>query len=391
MVVSTRDRNIDSSRREDSRKGMVDRCEVFNVYPHVDPFEGGAGDVNFNVVDVQLVDVPLDDAGGAITIKRARLNCLQHYHGLLQGDPWTPRIGDMVLVYWLTEAEGIVLGSVTSAQQEPICRSEATSEHQEIVHKRAPWEQPLLDAHTKAYVAFQYPKHPDCFKWWPKTRDYITMHDCPYGHARPFCDKLAPCTCLDDLQSGTWWKVFSDISPTELDKPQRVKFHHECGSVEYWDHDGTFHLHGAVAGVLRGYINHAPKGTIEVKSASNVANGSRMIVVAPDDASHTDDYGEIAWDLVNIEKMCLVRGYKDGAVRLRSSLDPTGLVGRAEVFLGADGHCYLWNGVADASVEIFADGQMKLKSPRIVLDGHVEITGDLSVRGTLDAPLSGVM
>lgn len=363
MVLNTRDRSIDSSRREDSRKGQVDRCEVTNVWPHVDPFEGGQGDVNFNVVDVQLIDRPLNSDGSATHIKRARINCLQHYHGLFQGNPWNPRIGDMVLVYWISEREGLVLGSVTSAQQEPVCRSEATAEHQEIVCKRSPWEQPIQDAHTKNYIIFPPPKHPDCFKWWPITRDYITIHDCPYGHARPECDKNAPCTCLDDLQSGTWWKVFSDISPTELDKPQRVKFHHECGSVEYWDHDGTFHLQGAVAGVLKGYINHAPTGTIEVKSASSAATGSRMIVVAPDDASHTDDYGEIVWDQVNVEKMCLVRGYKDGAVRLRSSTDPTGLVGRCEVFLGVDGHCYLWNGVDNASIEFFAGGVTTITAP----------------------------
>jgi hypothetical protein len=362
MVLNTRDRNIDSSRREDARKGTVDRCEVIEVHPHVDPFDGGAGDRDFNVVDVQLIDRPRDSSGAAPLVKRTRINCLQHYHGCTQGDPWTPRIGDMVLVYWIKEREGLVIGSIPSVQQEPICRSEATSEHQEIVHKRAPWEQPLPNQDGN-YVLFPSPKHPDCFKWWPKTRDYITMHDCPYGHARPFCDKLAPCTCLDDLQSGTWWKVFSDISPTLLDKPQRVKFHHLCGSIEYWDADGTFHLQGAVAGALKGYINHAPKGTIEVKSASGAANGSRMIVVAPDDASHTDDYGEIAWDQVDVEKMCLVRGYKDGAVRLRSSADPTGLVGRCEVFLGVDGHCYLWNGVDNASIEFFAGGVTTITAP----------------------------
>ena len=37
MVANTRDRNIDSSRREDSRVGTVDRCEVIRVYPHVAP------------------------------------------------------------------------------------------------------------------------------------------------------------------------------------------------------------------------------------------------------------------------------------------------------------------------------------------------------------------
>ena len=55
MVANTRDRNIDSSRREDSRVGTVDRCEVIRVYPHVAPL--ASGDKNFNTVDLQLIDV----------------------------------------------------------------------------------------------------------------------------------------------------------------------------------------------------------------------------------------------------------------------------------------------------------------------------------------------
>jgi len=268
MVLNTRDRNIDSSRREDARKGTVDRCEVIEVHPHVDPFDGGAGDRDFNVVDVQLIDRPRDSSGAAPLVKRTRINCLQHYHGCVQGDPWTPRIGDMVLIYWIKEREGLVIGTIPSVQQEPICRSEATSEHQEIVCKRAPWEQPGMNQDGN-YVVFPLPKHPDCFKWWPITRDYITIHDCPYGHNRAQCDKKAPCTCLDDLQSGTWWKVFSDISPTIYDKPRRVKFHHHCGSYYFFDEDGTVHLENRVAENPRAHITLYPNASVVIRSADD--------------------------------------------------------------------------------------------------------------------------
>jgi hypothetical protein len=360
MVLNTVDRNNDSARREDNRRGTVDRCEVIAVHPHVDPFEGGAGDRDFNVVDVQLIDRPRGTDGAAPLVKRTRINCLQHYHGCVQGDPWTPRIGDMVLVYWIKEREGLVIGTIPSVQQEPICRSEATSEHQEIVHKRAPWEQPLPNQDGN-YVLFPSPKHPDCFKWWPKTRDYITVHDCPYGHARPFCDKLAPCTCLDDLQNGTWWKVFSDISPTVLDKPQRVKFHHHCGSIHFFDEDGVIRMENMVAEIAKGHIMFYPPGDIVAESAPETINvGSRLNLFAPD-SNYEDEGGYIkSCELVDKSSQSVFRIYKSGDLRATAVLDQ---VIASELFCKTDGYCWLGNCPMDAYFEIKADGTANIKSP----------------------------
>ena len=72
MVSNTRDRNIDSSRREDSRKGQVDRCEVINDRPHVRRYPA---DKDFNTVDVQLIDRPRIE-GGPLTIEYVKLNSL---------------------------------------------------------------------------------------------------------------------------------------------------------------------------------------------------------------------------------------------------------------------------------------------------------------------------
>ena len=131
MVSNTRDRNIDSSRREDSRKGQVDRCEVINVRPHVRPYPA---DKDFNTVDVQLIDRPRIE-GEPLTIEYVKLNSLQRHHGLFQGHPWNPRIGDMIYVYWLAEREALVLGICTSIEQEPLCRSKADDQQQEFVFK----------------------------------------------------------------------------------------------------------------------------------------------------------------------------------------------------------------------------------------------------------------
>jgi len=237
MVSNTRDRNIDSSRREDSRKGQVDRCEVINVRPHVRPYPA---DKDFNTVDVQLIDRPRIE-GEPLTIEYVKLNSLQRHHGLFQGHPWNPRIGDMIYVYWLAEREALVLGICTSIEQEPLCRSKADDQQQEFVFKLSPWEEPGKNQDGN-YVSFPPPKHPTCWKWWPKTRDFIWIFDCKNGHDCASCDRTAPCNGLDDLIARTYFKIFSDISNTIKDKIWRFKFHHNSGSVLVFDNDGSVHL-----------------------------------------------------------------------------------------------------------------------------------------------------
>lgn len=256
MVSNVRDRNIDSSRREDSRKGQVDRCEVINVRPHVAPYPD---DKDFNTVDVQLIDRPRIN-GKPLHIKYVKLNSLQRYHGRFQGEPWNARIGDMIYVYWLAEREALVLGLCTSVEQEPVCRSQADAHHQEYVFKLSPWEEPKTND-DKNYIEFPDPKHPECYKWWPKTRDSLWIFDCLEGHNTPSCCGQA-CNSLDDHQSSTCFKNFSDISPTTIDLPRRFKFLHHCGSFWYYDEDGTIHIAGKVSGSLKNQQIFYPSGKI---------------------------------------------------------------------------------------------------------------------------------
>ena len=264
MVSNVRDRSIDSARREDSRKGQVDRCEVVNVRPHVAPYPD---DKDFNTVDVQLIDRPRIN-GKPLHIKYVKLNSLQRYHGKFQGEPWTPRIGDMIYVYWLAEREALVLGLCTSVEQEPVCRSQADAHHQEYVFKLCPWEEPKTND-DKNYVEFPDPKHPECYKWWPKTRDSLWIFDCLEGHNTPSCCGQA-CNSLDDHQSSTCFKNFSDISPTTIDKAWRFKFLHHCGSYWWFDDDGQWRICGASGGKELGFIHHYADGKIEINSPVEV-------------------------------------------------------------------------------------------------------------------------
>jgi hypothetical protein len=259
MVANTRDRNIDSSRREDSRVGTVDRCEVIRVYPHVAPL--ASGDKNFNTVDLQLIDRPYEDDGSLPIIERAEVNTIQHDHGRFQGRPFNYRVGDLVLVYWLSERRGIILGALPTDEQEPVCRSQADSDHQEFVFKLCPWEAPHQDPITKSFTEFPDPKHPECYKWWPKTRDSLWIFDCLEGHNTPSCCGQA-CNSLDDHQSSTCFKNFSDISPTTIDLPRRFKFLHRCGSYWYYDNDGSIHIAGKVSGNIKNRQIFYPSGKI---------------------------------------------------------------------------------------------------------------------------------
>lgn len=279
MVSNTRDRNVDSSRREDARKGQIDRCEIINVRPHVAPYPA---DEDFNTVDVQLVDRPLQEDGTFATIERIKINCMQREHGLFQGNPWNPRIGDLVLIYWISEKEAMVLSSITSVEQEPVCRSQADQNHQEYVHKLSPWRQPIQCATTKNFVIFPPPEHPDCRKWWPKTRDSIWIFDCLEGHNTPSCCAQAPCNGLDDHQSSTCFKNFSDISPTTIDKQWRFKFLHHCGSYWYFDEDAVWRICGASSGKELGFIHHYTDGKIEINSPVEVLIKAPLITLDGD-------------------------------------------------------------------------------------------------------------
>lgn len=274
MVSNVRDRNIDSSRREDSRKGQVDRCEVVNVRPHVAPYPD---DKDFNTVDVQLIDRPRIN-GKPLHIKYVKLNSLQRYHGKFQGEPWTPRIGDMIYVYWLAEREALVLGLCTSVEQEPVCRSQADAHHQEYVFKLCPWEEPKTND-DKNYIEFPDPKHPECYKWWPKTRDSLWIFDCLEGHNTPSCCGQA-CNSLDDHQSSTCFKNFSDISPTTIDLPRRFKFLHKCGSYWYYDNDGTIELASKLNAALKCHQTFYPSGRILLQ---NDVTGNFVDIKAADE------------------------------------------------------------------------------------------------------------
>lgn len=237
--------NIDVQRRDDRRFGVFERCEVVVVHPHTKPHDPAHPEVpDLNKVTVQLIDRPIDKIKDAIL--RYDLPVVQQYHGKYQGQPWTPRIGDMVIVAWLRDDVGVVMCSIPSAEQEPVCRSLADDYNQEYVFKLTPFEPPTPNAEGN-FTEFPDPHHPTCFKWWPVKPDgslrldTIMVYDCKNGHDCPSCDRLAPCNKPDDIKLRTWYKNFFSDSDTSIDLPWRFKFHHNSESVVIFDNDKTIH------------------------------------------------------------------------------------------------------------------------------------------------------
>lgn len=234
--MTIKGRNFDLMTRDGHFTNVLERCEVIAVHPHVDPFPG---DVHYNHVDLQLIDRPRDAEGRPEQLLDVPVS--QRLHGKFRGVPWNPQIGDMVIIAWLNDDVCFVLCTIPAEEQEPVCRSMADDYQQEVVRKLSPWEPPERDEDGN-YVIFPNPKNPDCFKWWPKTRDSIYIFDCKNGHDCANCGKLAPCNKLDDIKLRTWFKNFSDISTTTIDEKWRFKFHHNSESVFLFDNDKTIHL-----------------------------------------------------------------------------------------------------------------------------------------------------
>lgn len=327
---------------------------------------------------------------------------LQRFHGNAYGSPWTPRIGDLVLMIFLADNFPIVIGNLVNIYQEPVCRPNSTDPNTgrygpcgstdvplyDIVYKISHWEEPRCTSENEFnYTDHPYPRDPPvCAKYFDCTRDCVIVHTCPHGYegADPTCEN---CSTIDYIDAGTYLKVLgprqyyrgaeSARAQSKIDPEWRVKFHHHCGSIKIYDEDGTIHEENKVAEDPRGHIHFDPTGTIDVHSEPQENKGAIMRVVADED-NLSDEHGLIAAELTYLPKMATVRIYKDGSIRIRSGDDGS------EVFLGTNGNCWMWNILEDAYIEFSSGGDCEIKADHITLNGNVSITGGLSISGDIN-------
>lgn len=386
-MVGLKNRLTDSTKRLIRRHLKFEMCLVDQVNWHKEP-----GDKKFNTVDVLKRDRRAFTDDGK---HYYRPKCIVPLAGIGQHLGWlfSPREGDMAMVYFYQERKGIVLFTIPNWAQFPICRPTPY----DIVLKGGQFRRMKRHQPTGDFLYYPYPepKKPYCFRWFHGEdaykagdigpgRDWALLFDyCQLGESCPDCNL---CKTIDSIQRlrNQYFKFYSEDTESRRAYPWRAEFKAHCGSFwmfesqdkpsdeyasevytegeGYWTWQGS-KIEGGVE-VLKGHVRHSPNGDLEGHSTTTDLDntGSKWRVYAPD-STISDDYGLIAWEMINFETHCKVRGYKNGAVRLRAAVDPTGEDLKSEVFLAPDGHCWLWNAVDDASAEIFPGGRIAITSP----------------------------
>jgi len=296
------------------------------------------------------------------------------------------------MVYFYQERKGIVLFSIPSWAQNPICRPTPC----DIAMKGGQFYRPKRHQPTGDFLYYPYPetKKPYCFRWFHgeeafksgnggEGRDWCLLFDyCKMGDSNPECEL---CKTIDSIERlrNQYFKFYSEQTESRKAYPWRAEVKAYCGSFwmfeskdrpsseyvseVYTEGEGYWTLQGAkIEGdveVLKGHIRHSPKGTLEVHSATtdpdNLA-GSIMRVVADDDTRFSDEVGEIAAALEHVPSSSRVRIYKNGIIQIVSCVS-----GVAKSLLSAhpDGYCEMWNISSGAYVEITAAGGLNQCSP----------------------------
>lgn len=345
--MTVKERARDETARKRRTIPQRELCEVIDVHPHKEPYPA---DKFFNVCTLRLKDQRDQKKRDII---RTRVNVLQRDHGHRWGRIWTPRKGDLVLVDFLDDERAVILGTLPSFQQEPVCRPMTDCEcHEEYdeVWKLCQWEEPKRDGCTPNsgnFVYFPEGKRPECFKWFHKKRDLIFVKNCIEGHIDPTCKN---CDDIDFVQAGsTWIKFFSDDTESIRDPANRLKIHHISGSTLLFDDDGLVYLENRAGEAAKGHFKMFPDGEIEIQSRSY----------------QTDICG------------CGATGWSGGA---RGQFYPDGhvifenLQNYAKIEIKSNGEIELnRNG---GSIRILEDGTIKLSSNHIIID-----TDDLEIQG----------
>lgn len=288
MVTNMKGAGRDECQRQDFLSKKLEVGQVYQVWTH-----NQHDDYNWQVCDVIVQDaIPLE--GQPISPKgpltRWRVPVLQKHIGQYSGTPWTPRVGDTVLVGFYQNDRPIILGTLPPECMWPVCRSSANpgqlpkGAHEDWVEadfhnlydhriklvqwlhiprrflKAADGMQGNEDGDRGWYTTFDHCAvdptgylRPVCLSYFDKTRDFMMVWECKEGKAKPDCkdcelnwdntgkgpDNICECTeCSGDRPAmNAFLKILSsdyqgDCSgQCAADLPRRFKYHHPCGSL----------------------------------------------------------------------------------------------------------------------------------------------------------------
>ncbi|MDD3040722.1 hypothetical protein [Bacteroides sp.] len=331
---------------------------------------------------------------------------IQDFTGNCFGHPWTPRVGDLVLVLFLYNTQPIILGPVNTTYQTPPFRAPTSQDAMyDEVWKWCQWLRPTEDKNMD-YKDHPQGKMPICRKLFHgpvtgaaggKGRDEMFIWDCQMGDAEPTC-RL--CEIIDSVpRSGEqWFKQYSTKTESEEAYNSRAEWHSRCGSYlrlesddenpagtsssEYSEGIGHIRFGNAISeNSKRGHINfrgnesstdHA--GTIDIHAEHEEASfesesqGARISVVA-----NSDDSVDFATKMEYFDKNSFIEILKNGNITLSS------LSGMSSIWIDGTTKTITLNGID--YIDEIASEEIELNTPLVHITGNLVVDGSLTHGG----------
>jgi len=368
----------DESLRMDQLINKWEVGQVTQVWTHNDP-----DDYNWQHCDVLVVDeVPSTTARVPSNgpVYRLRVPVLQQMVGNRSGRPWTPRVGDSVLMGFYQNDRPVIFGTLPMRYQVPVCRSSDNPaplpDGAHEVWTEANYHN-LYDYRLKLVQWLHVPRRtipdgkggicettfnhsqvtlagklrPVCFNYFDKTRDIMLVSECKKGKNAPDCKQCelngdntgegpdyikAECDPMTDSTSAMnfWVKMLSTDYCGQDDLARRFKVHWPCGSRLCADSMETGDNEGRIW--LESQNQHQGRSHIHYRAEKTGAGANLSLRSAPAKAAHIELFG--------------INDPKKGRVLIKNE-DIGNFVDVKEI------------------------NEVEIEASKILLDGDVEITG----------------
>ena len=378
MVGELKGVGRDESLRMDQLINKWEVGQVTQVWTHNDP-----DDYNWQHCDVLVVDeVPSTTARVPSNgpVYRLRVPVLQQMVGNRSGRPWTPRVGDSVLMGFYQNDRPVIFGTLPMRYQVPVCRSSDNPaplpDGAHEVWTEANYHN-LYDYRLKLVQWLHVPRRtipdgkggicettfnhsqvtlagklrPVCFNYFDKTRDIMLVSECKKGKNAPDCKQCelngdntgegpdyikAECDPMTDSTSAMnfWVKMLSTDYCGQDDLARRFKVHWPCGSRLCADSMETGDNEGRIW--LESQNQHQGRSHIHYRAEKTGAGANLSLRSAPAKAAHIELFG--------------INDPKKGRVLIKNE-DIGNFVDVKEI------------------------NEVEIEASKILLDGDVEITG----------------
>ena len=333
MVSELKGVGRDESLRMDQLINKWEVGQVVQVWTHNDP-----DDYNWHHCDVLVVDeVPSTPARVPSNgpVHRLRVPVLQQMVGNRSGHPWTPRVGDSVLMGFYQNDRPVIFGTLPMKSQVPVCRSSdnpaplpngahevwTEADYHNLYDYRlklVQWlkipRRTITDSeggscettfdHSQVTVAGNL--RPVCFNYFDKTRDIMLVSECKKGKNVPDCKQCelngdntgegpdyikAECDSMsgDVAAMNFWVKMLSTDYCGQDDLARRFKIHWPCGSLFCTDSKETGDVEGRIW--LEAQKQHAGRSHIHYRAEKSGVGANLSLRSAPTKAAHIELFG----------------------------------------------------------------------------------------------------